>query len=32
VISSVSDRNSAALREIERLGLLPGASLVVEGE
>jgi DtxR family Mn-dependent transcriptional regulator len=30
VISSVSDRNSAALREIERLGLLPGASLVVE--
>src|SRR5207248_10332876 len=29
-ISSVSDRDSSALREIERLGLMPGASLVVE--
>ena len=30
VISSVSDRDSSALREIERLGLRPGLSLVVE--
>ncbi len=30
VISSVSDRDSSALREIQRLGLLPGVSVVVE--
>jgi DtxR family Mn-dependent transcriptional regulator len=30
VISSVSDRNPAALREMERLGLTPGARLLVE--
>lgn len=30
VISSVSDRDSSALREIQRLGLMPGASLVVQ--
>jgi DtxR family Mn-dependent transcriptional regulator len=29
-ISSVSDRNPAALRELERLGLMPGAVLIVE--
>ena len=30
VISSVSDRDSSALREIQRLGLMPGVSVVVE--
>ncbi len=30
VISSVSDRSSAALRELERLGLMPGTALAVE--
>src|SRR5947209_5261855 len=30
VISSVSDRDSSSLRELQRLGLVPGASLVVE--
>lgn len=30
VISSVSDRDPAALREMQRLGLTPGVSLVVE--
>jgi len=30
VVSSVSDRDPAALREMERLGLRPGAQLVVE--
>jgi DtxR family Mn-dependent transcriptional regulator len=30
VISSVSDRDAAALREMERLGLLPGVSVFVE--
>jgi DtxR family Mn-dependent transcriptional regulator len=30
VISSVSDRDPAALREMERLGLMPGARLLVE--
>ena len=30
VISSVSDRDPSALREIERLGLRPGASITVE--
>jgi DtxR family Mn-dependent transcriptional regulator len=30
VISSVSDRDPAVLREIERLGLLPGISVRVE--
>jgi hypothetical protein len=30
VISSVSDRDPAALRELERLGLKPGARLNVE--
>ncbi len=30
VISSVSDRDSSALREMQRLGLIPGVSLVVE--
>ncbi len=29
-ISSVSDRSAAALRELERLGLVPGAALIVE--
>ncbi len=29
-ISSVSDRSAAALRELERLGLLPGITLTVE--
>jgi DtxR family Mn-dependent transcriptional regulator len=29
-ISSVSDRNAVALRELERLGLLPGVGLIVE--
>ncbi len=31
VISSVSDKNPAALRELQRLGLTPGAGLTVEG-
>jgi DtxR family transcriptional regulator, Mn-dependent transcriptional regulator len=30
VISSVSDRSAAALRELERLGLTPGAALTIE--
>lgn len=30
VISSVSDRNPAALREMKRLGLLPGTGLIVD--
>jgi len=30
VISSVSDRDPSALREMERLGLRPGVALVVE--
>jgi DtxR family transcriptional regulator, Mn-dependent transcriptional regulator len=30
IVSSVSDRNPAALREIERLGLCPGTPVVVE--
>jgi DtxR family Mn-dependent transcriptional regulator len=30
VISSVSDRDPAALREMERVGLLPGVSVLVE--
>ncbi len=30
VISSVSDRDAAALREMERIGLLPGVSVLVE--
>jgi DtxR family Mn-dependent transcriptional regulator len=30
IISSVSDRDSSGLRELQRLGLMPGASLVVE--
>lgn len=30
IISSVSDRNASELREIERLGLRPGVSVVVE--
>ena len=29
-ISSVSDRNASALRELERLGLMPGTKLTVE--
>ncbi|MGO9263220.1 MAG: metal-dependent transcriptional regulator [Bryobacteraceae bacterium] len=29
-ISSVSDRNAIALRELERLGLMPGVALIVE--
>ncbi len=29
VIASVSDRNAADLRELERLGLIPGASLII---
>jgi hypothetical protein len=29
-ISSVSDRNADALRELERLGLMPGVALTVE--
>jgi len=31
VVSSVSDRDPSALREIERLGLKPGAGVTVEG-
>jgi DtxR family Mn-dependent transcriptional regulator len=30
VVSSVSDRNAVALRELERLGLKPGVALTVE--
>jgi len=30
IISSVSDRDSAALRELRELGLTPGAAVVVE--
>jgi DtxR family Mn-dependent transcriptional regulator len=30
VISSVSDRDASRLRELQRLGLIPGANLVVE--
>ncbi len=30
VVSSVSDRHASALREIERLGLRPGVSVIVE--
>jgi DtxR family Mn-dependent transcriptional regulator len=30
IISSVSDRDAGALREIERLGLIPGATVIVE--
>ena len=30
VISSVSDRDAAALRELERLGLTPGVAVTVE--
>jgi DtxR family Mn-dependent transcriptional regulator len=30
VISSVSDRDASALREIERMGLMPGVKLMVE--
>jgi DtxR family transcriptional regulator, Mn-dependent transcriptional regulator len=30
VISSVSDRSAAALRELERMGLVPGVALMVE--
>jgi DtxR family Mn-dependent transcriptional regulator len=30
IISSVSDRDAAALRELERLGLVPGTHLIVE--
>jgi len=30
VITSVSDRSAVALRELERLGLMPGVALVVE--
>jgi DtxR family Mn-dependent transcriptional regulator len=29
IISSVSDRNAEALRELERLGLVPGAALEI---
>ncbi len=29
-ISSVSDRNAAALRELQRLGLMPGVTVTVE--
>lgn len=29
-ISSVSDRNAASLRELERLGLMPGVTLTIE--
>jgi len=29
-ITSVSDRNAAALRELERLGLVPGTTLAIE--
>lgn len=32
VISSVSDRDAAALREIERVGLGPGVQIMVEAE
>jgi DtxR family Mn-dependent transcriptional regulator len=31
-ISSVRDRNAAALRELERLGLVPGAGFTIEGK
>ncbi len=30
IISSVSDRDASALREMERLGLRPGVAIVVE--
>ena len=30
IITSVSDRNSAALRDLQRLGLKPGAGLILE--
>ena len=30
VISSVSDRNASALREMKRMGLVPGTSVIVE--
>jgi DtxR family Mn-dependent transcriptional regulator len=30
IVSSVSDRNAVALREIERLGLMPGTAVVVD--
>lgn len=30
VVSSVSDRNAQALRELERLGLVPGVTLTIE--
>jgi hypothetical protein len=30
VLSSVSDRDPAALRELQRLGLVPGSGLVVD--
>jgi DtxR family Mn-dependent transcriptional regulator len=30
MISSVSDRDSSALRELQRMGLIPGVSLIVE--
>jgi DtxR family Mn-dependent transcriptional regulator len=30
VVSSVSDRDPAALRDMERMGLLPGVALLVE--
>ena len=30
VISSVSDRDSSALRELQRLGLMPGTGVLVE--
>ncbi len=30
IISSVSDRNAVSLRELERLGLMPGVTLAVE--
>jgi DtxR family Mn-dependent transcriptional regulator len=30
IVSSVSDRDASALREMERLGLCPGASIMVE--
>jgi DtxR family Mn-dependent transcriptional regulator len=30
IISSVSDRDSSALRELQRLGLMPGVSVLVE--
>ena len=31
-VSSVSDRDSAMLRELERLGLTPGARVIVDGK